>query len=261
LREWYWLLGEYATRAAQQLFSWAFWLLQCFLSRTIFEPVTRAARRVGLLPRPLSWVIVDVQPGADPPTPDALDWSKRASTLQLDSLKEIRGGAEKWAGSLTAVTGALGIVAIIKGPEKIEDLTSRYQIIVAVLLAIGTLLMLRGIVLAALAAQGTPGRIEFTGPTLRDFTAREAEEAADLLRFSRVVTVIGVLVAGIAVALVWFGPEAKKPPSMRMVIRDNGTMVCGELTTGSDDNVLVAGQPIRIAEIRSIIAVQECPDP
>jgi hypothetical protein len=202
-----------------------------------------------------------VQPAAEPPTPDAIDWGKRAATLQLDSLKEIRGGAEKWAGSLTAVTGALGIVALIKGPEKIEDLTSAYQIAVGVLAATGTLLMLRGIVLAALAAQGTPGRIEFTGPALRAFTVSEAEEAADLLRFSRVVAVVGVLVAGLAVALVWFGPEAEKSPTVRIVIRDDGTFACGELTTGSDDDVLVAGQPVRIAEISSIVAIKECPPP
>jgi len=157
------------------------------------------------------------------------------------------------------VTGAISVVALIKGPEKIEDLGANYKLITGILVATAALLALRGIVLAALAAQGTPGRIEYTGTALRDFTLDEADEAADLLRFSRVVTVVATLVAGAAVGFIWFAPQDKSAPSMRLVIRDNGTLVCGELKTGTGDTVTIDDQPIPVNEIRSITAVSECP--
>jgi hypothetical protein len=213
------------------------------------------------MPRPAQWVIVAAEPASEPPTPDELEWAKRAAALHLDALKEIRAGAEKWAASIAAVTGAIGVVTLIKGRESLEELSHGYEVAVGILVGIAVLLVLRGIVLAALAAQGTPGRIEYTGSALRDFTANEAEEAADLLRFSRVLVVTATLVAGVAVALVWFGPEDTKPPSLQLVIPETGPPACGELKTGMGNTVRVGRTAISAQDIRSITTVPTCPEP
>lgn len=248
-------------RAGQWIVAGFVWLLACFISRTLIQPLATALRRTHLLPRPARWVIVGAEPATEPPTPEELEWGKRAAALHLDALKEIRGGAEKWAASIAAVTGAIGVVTLIKGRESLEELDRDYEVAVGVLVAVAVLLALRGIVLAALAAQGTPGRIEYTGSALREFTVNEAEEAGDLLRFSRVLVVVATLVAGVAVALVWFGAEATKPPSLRLVITDTGPPACGELKTGAGDAVTVGGTVISAREIRSITTVPKCPEP
>lgn len=246
--------------AGQWLIAGFVWLLACFVSRTLMQPVARLFRWAHLIRRPARWVIVAAQPAPEPPTPEELEWSKRAAALHLDALKEIRAGAEKWAASIAAVTGAIGVVTLIKGRESLEELEHGYEVAVGVLVGAAVLLALRGIVLAALAAQGTPARIEYTGSALRDFTANEAEEAGDLLRFSRVLVVVATLVAGVAVALVWFGPEESKPPSVQLVITETGAPACGVLKAGAGDTVTVGGVPIKVSEIRSITTVPTCPE-
>ena len=246
--------------AVQWLIAGFCWLLACFFSRTLMQPVLRFLRWARLIRGPAQWIIVGVQPAPEPPTPEELEWSKRAAALHLDALKEIRAGAEKWAASIAAVTGAIGVVTLIKGRESLEELEHGTEIAVGVLIGVAVLLALRGIVLAALAAQGTPARIEYTGAALRDFTVNEAEEAADLLRFSRVIVIVATLVAGAAVALAWYGPEESKPPSLQLVIIETGPPACGVLKTGSGDAVTVDGASIEVSEIRSITTVPSCPE-
>jgi hypothetical protein len=204
-------------------------------------------------------VIVGIDAPDQAPSPQEHEWAKRAADLRFNALDRLRGRAEKWAGSITAITGAVGAVSLIKGRESIVDLTRPYEIGVTVLLAIAFLLSLRAILLAALAAQGSPAWIDESAAAVLAFFEQETVEAAEMISYSRVLATLAALVAAAAVGLTWLAPTADAPPPNRLVVTSRGTVLCGVLTLGDGRSATVGSNSTPVNEIVSVTNVAECP--
>lgn len=77
------------------------------------DAVLRAART----PLGPGFVAVRGLPG-DASVGDA-EWERRAQKEEPDALTTVRGAAEKWTATVTSLTGILGIVVLVKGPEDV----------------------------------------------------------------------------------------------------------------------------------------------
>jgi hypothetical protein len=250
-------VGRWARRALLSL-------IACFVSR---ELSVRLASRMGSSQLPAGrGRQLELSASPTPATPTDLLWEERAEKLRFDSLADIRKSAEKWAGSIGAVTGVFGIVSLIKGRDAVTDLTRSAEISVGILVALALLFALRGILLAALAAQGTPRLIRFSGERIRTAYRAEARLAMDLLKYSRVLTVLAVLVFATAVGLTWYGPtkKAEEPGGPKiLVVRRSGAVACGLLKGGTNGGFIVEirGQriPVSVGDVVSLTAVSSCP--
>lgn len=229
----------------------------CFVSRGLEIRLRRWLTRLGLLATLPPGRIVAVRAAGEPPTPEDKQWAKKLADLKLNGLAGIRGSAEKWSASIAALTGVFGIVGLIEGRKTISELDRSWEIVVGCLAAAALLLALRGILLAALAAQGSPSTIEATAAKLRRFYENEAFEAADLLRYSRVLVVVAVLFAGAAVGVTWFGPEHAAAPQKKLVVTDGGYL-CGTLQLDGA-NAIVGSARVPLSRVRSIVSVPDCP--
>lgn len=157
-------------------------------------------------------------------------WLARAQEDRLAQLKTARTAAKDWATTITAVTGAVGIVALIKGPEEIGRLTREWELAVGAALLVAVLLALRGIVLAAVAAQGTPTSFVYTAAGYQDHYFHELDTTATALRVSRITVVLGTLALVVAIGMTWYGEEEKKAATNVFVVPSSGSSLCGELS-------------------------------
>jgi hypothetical protein len=128
------------------------------------------------------------------------------------------------------------------------------------------LLATRGIVLAALAAQGTPRSFTYDAAGYQTHYRRESLLAAEDLRVSRIVVVLGTLALIAAVGMTWYGDEAeKKGTKVYAVSRDGAVVACGEVTVGKQGALLVKepakAQPTRFepTNVLTLVPVGDCP--
>jgi hypothetical protein len=253
-------------RSAKRIGAWVrgvfLAVVACFVSRTFSMWLARQ-----MVPPPDTSGVrqLRITASGTPATPTDLLWEERAEQLRFDALPNIRKTAEKWAGSIGAATGVFGIVSLIKGRDAISGLTPHVETAVGILSLVALLLALRAIVLAALAAQGSPRLIRYTGARIRTAYLEEARLAMDLLKYSRVLTVAAVLVFATAIGLTWYGPTKQKTdvegPEI-LVVMDSGSVVCGVLKGGINGSFTIerAGKriPVEVAKISSLDPVPSC---
>jgi hypothetical protein len=155
-------------------------------------------------------------------------WAELARELEFSQLQELRKQAEGWRAGLTALTGLLAALAVLKGRENLADLPAAARYAAMVLTAVAFLLFVSGSVLAVRASHGRPGsEILLGGQALRRWTEREVVRVRRSLSIASVCCLAGVaaIVSGIAVA--WLNTA---PPSPNLVkVTTNGTTSCGEL--------------------------------
>ena len=200
--------------------------------------------------------------------PSELRWAKRLDDLELGALEKVRGTAEKWAASLVAILGLASTVLVVKGRDDITKLATGWQIAVAVLLGLTFLLGAIAIYLAALAAQGTPKKLDWPTPNkLRKWERDEALKAQTNLRRSRGLTIAVAACSVLAIGCTWFGESAPTdPPSPAsvLVVPAAGAPVCGQLAAGpagvsirtSRDAPVTA---IEAGQIAQVVPVSACP--
>ncbi len=197
-----------------------------------------------------------------PQTPDERKWALRAQELHFTELDRLKVTAEKWATSLTAILGAFGAVALIKGPDTIADLEPSLQYWTGGVLALAIACGLISIFLAAFAAQGIPSRQWLTGLGVRERYAEMTEKAAKRLHWSRLVVIPAVLLTGASIGLTWYGKKADRPMPTVIAVQSSGEVVCGVLARDGGGRLVVksGNQPeVPLAEVVSVATISKCP--
>lgn len=195
---------------------------------------------------------------------DTLRWEKKAAELEFEALSKVRGAAEKWAATLTALLGLIGTVAIIKGPEEVGDLGDDAKLAIGVLLAIAFLAALTASLLAAYAAQGTPKDLKWpNGPGLRKWEHDEAQQAKQQLFWSRFTTVAAVLLIAAAAAVAWLADSPAKSGSTVLFTPTAGQPLCGSLVNGAKGLQLKVGEKqiaLPSGPYDQVVPVDSCPE-
>jgi hypothetical protein len=169
---------------------------------------------------------------------------RRADEQAQNALPATRNAAEKWGATTAAVFTALGFASIVQGRNAFERLTEEWGIGAGVAALGAFLLALAAIVVAALAAQGTPRDGMPTGPELVVFEIAEAARARARLQRSRRLTVAAICFVVAALGVLWYGPAKD---SSYVVIPHAGAPVCVENPS-----------PPRAPEGLEVIKVDEC---
>lgn len=226
---------------------------------------------------------------ATPLSPEARAWQTKYETWGTDSLTRARATAKEWTGSISAITGLLALVSVIKGRENIEDLTDYWSRRVYIALTAALVLALVAIVVGAIAAQGSlpalgdePSRWRKfwaaiaraeAGPFgknwqgVRDLTHNEAKVVRSQLAWSRLAAFLAGLLLIFAVATTWMAPTNQQTaPVTVLVVRKDGTFACGDLAKSSKPGVIFVaetkGKPateIQVAEVLTVASAKNCP--
>jgi hypothetical protein len=188
-------------------------------------------------------------------------WEELADDLEFEALPRIRSVAERWAGSIAAVTSAFGIAGLVGGRDALSDLEDAYATAAAILFGLALMLALAAIVLAALAAQGSPKRMRSpSGADVRTWYAASARRAANQLFASRIAAVLSVLVLAAGIGITWFAPsdESDIAPAVVAVTTRSGAVSCGELRTSAQATIAVGTATLPLAEVVSIVPTGAC---
>jgi hypothetical protein len=196
--------------------------------------------------------------------PHDLVWEERQEQLQLEALDRVRAVAEKWTASIGALFGLFGALLIVRGRTDIAQLSSDYELLVAIVLGLGILSAAVAVGFAAFAAQGTPSNVQWPGgPDLRTWTHTEAVKAKGRLFWSRVATAAAMLLVLGAIGLTWFGETDAAGPNV-VVVSPAGAVLCGELVrAGGTLSVRPSGgEAVAVgkeASAASVTVVPKCP--
>ncbi len=177
---------------------------------------------------------VILKAAAVPPSEEDLKWAKRLDDITFDALPNTRAAAAKWAATITAVTGVFSIFALVKGRDDLTKLSQGWEIAAGVLVLLATFLALRAIILAALAAEGTPTDVVVDASNVKQFYRDATVVAGWQLIASRVTAVLAVLVVSVAIGVSWFAPVGAASPQLRLVSLTSGKTLCGSLSVNTD---------------------------
>lgn len=166
-----------------------------------------------------------------------------ASRLQL-----VRTRAEKWLGGLTALTGLVTTVLVIKGPQSSTDIATPWRAAVGLLIAAALAVLAFGTYRAYQSAYGDPGRLDqmssqpLTGLAVRLAAARNTVAADAQARLSHAVTatLAAVALLATAIGITWFAPPAPKTASSSVCIIVDGKVIA---KLASDSVTLEAVSP------------------
>jgi hypothetical protein len=180
-----------------------------------------------------------------PALPSDRKWQAQADALELNALTTVRDAAQKWAGTLGALTGLLGLVALVKGPEDLTGLAPwpspfppiSGTVAVAVVLGVALACAFVATYLAALAAQGIPHETYLDGTILRRESPRQAAKAARYLLYSRVLVIPATLLLVVGAGLTWLGPRVPAPGPILLVVQRSGAILCGPMQTDQTGRV------------------------
>ena len=215
---------------------------------------------------------LDVQGSDRPATAFDLAWQEQADSLEVRTLPNLRQAAQKWAATVGSLTGLLAITAFVKGPSDLAKVTGSLQLtvlditwrtVIGLLLASALSAASASIVLAALAAQGSPSEFRFTGEELRRRYRTESKRAAAQLKWSRILAIASVPLLSAALAVLWLAsPKAPSSPSPALVTTLSGATYCGELLPSSDGIRLKTGggeQLVQGSDVKSVTGLLTCP--
>lgn len=102
--------------------------------------------------------------GAGNPNPLDLAAADQLEGNEAGRLDLVRERAEKWIGGISALTGVLGTVLVVKGPETVTEIPVGWRIATAGSLGAALILLAFGTYLAYQAAFGDPGAVEEINP-------------------------------------------------------------------------------------------------
>jgi len=189
-------------------------------------------------------------------------WEELAGELEFEALPRIRSVAERWGASVAAVTSAFGIAGLVGGRDALSELEDAYATAAGLLFGLALLLALAAIVLAALAAQGTPKRMRSpSGADVRAWYAASARRAANQLLASRICAVVSVLVLAVGIGITWFAPsgESAAAPTVVAVTTRSGAISCGELHASGQATIAVGTATLPVRDVVSIVPTGTCP--
>ncbi|MEU1472162.1 hypothetical protein ABZ434_28555 [Streptomyces sp. NPDC005761] len=189
--------------------------------------------------------------------------------LQLEQLAAVRKQAEGWRNGLTALTGLVGVVFVLKGRESVAGMAGPWRWTAAALLVLAFALLLAGALAAVRAAHGRLGHGTWlTGDVLLTAVLDEVERTQDVLTAARRCSVAGLTAVVAAIAVTWVVPaEADKPAEPAgptVVVTTVAGAICGELvlSDGVAVTLWVRGQKalrwIPADDVRSLAPAARC---
>lgn len=154
--------------------------------------------------------VIDVVAGR----PELLIWDAKARELQLEALPTLRASAERWAGSLTAVLGAVSLAALLKGTEVFADLSQEAAAAGKGLFFAAAGLALIAMILAGIAAQEVSSKVLYpeSGDALRTASDSKIAGVRKQLAWSRWLAAGSVLASLGAAAVLYWGTAAESKP-------------------------------------------------
>jgi hypothetical protein len=192
-------------------------------------------------------------------------WETEAAKLPFSQLDKIRSAASQWLTTIGTLTTLSGLLLVFQGRNDVSKLPDDLERLIAILLFISFGLAFTAIVLAALAAQGSPVKIVNDAEGVRDFVIGAVDRASDYLRISRLTSISAALVMAIAIGITWFtqlDPPYAAPNAL--VIQESGTIICGALQRNDQGQVSVlpkeGGAPILDINAVLVQIVPSCPD-
>ena len=174
-----------------------------------------------------------------------------ASRLQL-----VRTRAEKWLGGLTALTGLVTTVLVIKGPQSTADIATSWKVAVGLLIALALAVLVFATYRAYQSAYGDPGRLDevnsqpLTGLAVRLADARKkaAADAQAHLRHAVIATLAAIALLALAIGITWFAPPAPKTASSSVCILVQGKVIAK-----------VAADSVTLKTLRPGTELRPCP--
>jgi len=222
---------------------------------------------------------VKLKPLPDSASVSDAEWERRAEAAEVEALPALRAAGEKWTTAITSLTGIFSVIVLVKGPEdvtKIEGdigdvlpgtgmVTIAWEHVVIALLALAIAAGVFAILRAARAAYGMPSR--FTQPSGRALRQRQRSEVIRSRRAlkSSIRAAIGAVAAlGLAIGVTWLETPDSPASGNLLVVRDDGSAVCGRLQEQSGEQLTVRKQgsgdmSVPLARIRTAAAVSDCP--
>jgi hypothetical protein len=166
-------------------------------------------------------------------------------------LEIVRGRAEKWVAGLTALTGLLASVLVVKGPTSLRDLTLPWRILVALLSALALGALTFATYRAYQSAFGDPGRLDelspqpLTGLAIRLARARRraAQAAQDHLRDAVGAGLIALALLALATGITLFAPTS----TSGVCISLNGNRVAE-----------LAGDSVTVRSVQANVSIGRC---
>jgi hypothetical protein len=200
----------------------------------------------------------------DFPSEEDWRWEKEAEDLRHNSLTNVRGTAEKWAGSIAALLGVFSVVAFVQGPEKLADIQNGWIAIFVIILTVaGALLAAAAVYVAALAAQGSPEWVQMLGgQDLKDSIAAKTNTAIGQLVLSRRFAIAAALLVIAGSALAWIDvllPSEQSTNGRPALVTANGDSRCVRVITDENGALRIAGSDNAITQVSHITLVEACP--
>lgn len=197
--------------------------------------------------------------------PDDAKWEAEADEIRHKALSDVRESAKAWAATVTALLGVGATVGFVKGEDTFAKLTPAegnfaFWLIVAAALLAGV-----AILLAALAAQGTPLRFRhLDGWTLSEVSRESTAKASVLLLWSRVTAVTAALALFVGFGISWQAGIASDDPDegvSAIAATADGVVRCGELGAAAEGalTLVVDGAAMSIREGSTVDTVEACP--
>jgi hypothetical protein len=167
------------------------------------------------------------------PSRDDLEAAALLDRNEANRLQLVRTRAEKWLGGLTALTGLVTTVLVIKGPQSAADIVTSWKIAAGSLIALALAVLIFGTFRAYQSAYGDPGRLdEVSSQPVMGLAVRLANkrnEAAAVaqahLRHAVFATLAAVALLAAAIGLTWFAPLAPKTASSSVCILVHGNVI------------------------------------
>jgi hypothetical protein len=202
-------------------------------------------------------------------TPSQRKWQDLIEVHQYNALPPIQSAAEKWAGTISTLTGVFSIAALVKGNDDIGTLTETTQWVVGGILAVALFCAFLAILCAALAAQGIPKTFTaqenpYNNPdTFRDYYLEETRKAASRLNKSRFLVIPATALLAIAIGITWFGPTTPLSSATTVLVTQRaGSVICGELVDGEGNLSLKNEQgetPSELSDVAALDIIDACP--
>jgi hypothetical protein len=158
-------------------------------------------------------------------------WLQLAQELQFSQLDIARKQADTWRVGLATLTTLLTAILVVKGRADASTLTTAFQVLVAMLLALALLLLLTATMWLTRALAGRAGdEFLLTGEDLQRWTADEVRRISTILRWVPWLAAASVIAVAAAVGVTWFAPStapATTPGPLVQVVETNGQTTCG----------------------------------
>ena len=184
---------------------------------------------------------------------DDLEAATLLDRNEANRLQLVRTRAEKWLGGLTALTGLVATVLVIKGPQSTADIATSWKIAAGSLIAAALAVLVFGTFRAYQSAYGDPGRLHevssqpVTGLAVRLAVARNQAAAAAQahLRHAVFATLAAVALLATAIGLTWFAPPAPKTASSSVCILVHGNVIAKLASDSVTLKTLSSGTELR----------------